>query len=121
MSSSSSLDHELLEALVPQTKASSFYNSFRGIALLAELLRSDQLVDHVYHSRRHIALTFKDGKSLIVFDNVPQWAHPDKLDIPALLQSLLGDSSNIPHIFSLRYSSPIIHVQIDTSMFPFKP
>jgi len=114
MSSSASPDHELLEQLAPITKNVGYSNSFRGIAVFTELLRLDNCVNQVYHSRRHIVVTFKDAKSLVVFDNVPHWAHPEQLDIPTLISTLLSDSPSVPHIFSLRYSSPILTVVLDT-------
>jgi hypothetical protein len=113
MSNSSGPDHELLEALAPVSKTSQFAQSYRGIALLYELLKTPQLVNQLYHSRKHICAVFNDRKSLIVVDNVPQWAHPEKLDLPSLLQTLLGDSPSIPHIFTLRYASCILFVQLD--------
>ena len=119
MSNSSGPDHELLEALAPVSKTSQFAQSYRGIALLYELLKTPQLVNQLYHSRKHICAVFNDRKSLIVVDNVPQWAHPEKLDLPSLLQTLLGDSPSIPHIFTLRYASSILFVQLDQRSYHF--
>lgn len=119
MGSVSPPDHELLEQLAPITKNAGYSNSFRGIAIFAELLRLDNCVSQVYHSRRHIVVSFNEGKSLVVFDNVPHWAHPEQLNVPSLVSTLLSESPSIPHIFSLRYSSAILSVVLDTRTLHF--
>lgn len=115
------LEHDLMEQLVPISKTSSYSNSFRGVTLLAELLKDSQGIYRVYHSRCHIFVLLDNAKTLVAFDNVPQWAHPDKIDVSALLSSLKSDSPNLPHIFSLKYSSPVVNLHVDSSMFLSKP
>lgn len=114
----SSSEPDLLEALTAQSKSSSYANSFRCGTLINDLLKQPSLVNRVYHSRRHLVLVFRDQKSLVIFDNVPQWAHPDKLDTSAAIQSLLSDSPNPPHVLALRHASKILHVELDPSTSP---
>lgn len=120
MSVQSGFDHELLEQLAPASKLASYSNSYRGVALLAELLQDVQSVYSVYHSRFHIIVLLNGAKTLVAFDNVPQWAHPEKIDVKALLASLKSESPDLPHIFTIQYKSPIVHVSIDSSTYTLR-
>lgn len=120
MSSPAVLEHELLEQLAPLTKTASYANSFRGISLLTELLKDSKCVYQVYHSRSHIFLLLDDAKTLVAFDNVPQWAHPDKLDVSELLSSLKSSAPSLPHIFSLKYTSPVVHIHVESCTSSFE-
>lgn len=109
-------DADLLEALTTQPRSTTYANSLRCGTLINELLKQPSVVSHVYHSRRHLILVYNDQKSLVAFDNVPQWAHPERLDTNAILQSLLSDAPSPPHMLSTRQNSRILHVELDPSM-----
>jgi hypothetical protein len=117
MNGASGAEAELLEAVTSSGKSTAYANSYRCIPVLNDLLKQPSVVDHVYYSRRHIALVYKGECSLVVFDNVPQWAHPEKLDISSLIQTLLSDSPSPPHVLSLRYSSKIVHLSVDCGTY----
>lgn len=120
MSSSIVLEHELLEGLTSISKSPDYAHSYRGISLLSELLKTPDRVNQVYHCRKHLCFVFNDRKSLVVADNVPFWAQTEKLDLVSLLPSLLSDSPNVPQIFTLRYASPILHLQLDHCTYTIK-